>query len=459
MQSKDNYTNQELLERGWTNMSERLDRELPQVSKWDLPLYFTTSVSILVIAMLSLTHQHDQPQQVTPLALVEQADQEVVLQNTQAQNTQADTNEETLSQEVSNQSILQSDKSLESQEAILSKTQKTKKENRKATQITETPQNFSRQSTPLLATSQTNRTTEQKSRPVIKLSGKHNPQEATTNAMVSIPINKSNLPTREISESRDKVKTQNSRTGGLTLLPRTPFWQIASLDLGVYFRLKKDMERRANAIKINKKRKLIPNLNVGYVYSFLAGSGVNVGFGMTHQLSEQSKFSLGYGLTYKHFGKVELSSLFNSSRNDLNSLGDSEINDEEVAANGTVDNQYSTKQFRTLITGGNQLALSISAGYRLRPRVSLGIGSTLLYQKFKTSSLMESIGLSEFNPQRDAEFDSLLESPYRVTLDLRASYHLTPRITLQPYWQIEPSKSKLRVNQIGIDFSFLLAQK
>jgi len=452
MQSNTISTDQQLLDRGWAEMSDRLDRDLPIRSKWEAPLYLISSLAILVLAVLSTTHHHDVP---TAGITDELTQIETVTlgkgQRSQQQHTTGDNQvaKEALSQVTVNEESSQTNETSSVISKDMPQTAVAKSIKTVATQNNNS-QNLSNTQAQTDLQFQ-NRSVPQQTE--IKIRNNKNGIDLAILAQLSIPIKPSqiltdqilNTKTHQVTRSKTRVdekvsirSNQESRQAinGLNYLPVRQHIDLLSTS--------KSPIDLSTEIDLPNQRILIPQLNAGYVYSFLAGHGFNVGFGLNHQMPSVKRLSLFYGLNFTHF----------QSDGKWSSLSTRELDSAVVFEGGqesstNIEDYGSLKYTKTTLSSINQLGLTVMAHYRCTPRLILGGGTSLIYQGVTTISQITASNLLVLD-------SSPLRDEVQLLLQLNGKYSLSPRLSLQPYWKIQPSKSELRTHQMGVDLSVLL---
>lgn len=434
-------TDRHLLERGWTDMSTRLDRELPIRSKWEQAIYGLVSLALLTLSIASLSHQHDdQPSLRDPLAVLEvaptaQVDNEM---NTELVASKFEkSTKEPSAEQITN--LASSEKNSNTSEQVKERSIQQIPVKAKLNQISQTKN--------IKATGITENQVKQSVRPVkktIRIRGNQRSQHSVMAAQLSIPVKSINLT----KETDLKTHTTHLALSEIQFLPLLQVKGFQSDQMPFDFN---------QEVSVPRQRKLIPELNVGYVYSFLGVSGYNLGFGLRHHLQSVNKLSLFSGLSFTHLGKVNAFSRTVDRSSDVGVFeGESESG--TGAANQTIVGQITVKNI-------NQIALKIGGEYRIAPRLSLSVGTSLISQLVSATFFEYDSNIVDHPDLVDnelkQEFDALqsdIENNYRMTLDLMGRIHVSPRLTLTPYWKIQPQQSPLRVNQVGLNLNLALTQ-
>lgn len=436
MQSKNISTDQQLLERGWAEMAKRLDEEPVGLTTWDLPIYFIMSLSLLALSYCTLSHSHV----IIPTQTLAQVESKSIAPSQKETQLALESNNSSTIQELAG----------DRQEEV--KQQRTMTEEVPYTQVKNQAQKVveSQDVDNRIVTTQT--PLNQSEEIIVKRRPGSSTIDPVIAAQLSIPVSPS-APT--VSHKIDYQMVQKNEFTARAVLVHEVIDKLDFIPTILSDGLAIDNESfmLKNTLNLPKRRSLIPDLKAGYAYSFLGKSGFNVGFGLNQSLKRASRLSLNYGVNFTYFGSVNTTNLFN------NRTADSilAISDGEENGVGAVNEALVGIQTDAI----SQVGLSTSAKYRITPRFSIALGPSLMYQKITATQselLVENSYLTDDQKVQYDEFVQELDDKYRMTIDLKGSWHITPRLSVQPYWKIQPVKSQLRTNQIGLDLSFALTQ-
>ena len=196
-------------------------------------------------------------------------------------------------------------------------------------------------------------------------------------------------------------------------------------------------------------RNITPFMSIGLLRSFIAEkTGFHIGFGLHHQIQSRPKLSLKYLLSTNYLPST--SSLdFNRDDEATYGVTDAPENEEEGMASDPSEDIITIDPQRDIDTY-YQLSASVSGYYRIHHRFSIGLGGSLTYQDFKLS-LAEELSLTN-----DRKIDTY--SQFAGIIHLSAPIHLTPRLSLEPYYQYQLTAGDIKANQAGLNLTFSLSR-
>ncbi len=427
-------------------MSSRLDRELPLTRRGQAPLYLVTSILLLGLAILNTMHHRHLPS--SNLSIEPDQLQSITLGKGHNAHTEYSlSSPEHVDQSTSPQTpLIQEDI-----DQVKQKEDSTYKD--RVSQTPQLPQSTSDQ-TAIHQTAIHQTTSPAK----ISIRGSRQGLDPFILSGLSIPIkpidisvSQSHTPSTSADHPQQVSQATSNHTGhigdhqevrqvipSLASLSRYPLSDLLSRSRG-------SLELSAQR-DVPKYRKFVPQLTVGYLYSRRAKRGFNVGFGLNHKLPRAQRLSISSNLIYSHLRQDGQwwSSLPKRELDNTVAIGGSDT--EESTTQEMED--YGSATSNTTITKINQIGLSLSTDYRISSRLSISVGSAYIYQQVKSTSNMTT---------NNHLVDSARSGDSQICMDLRMKYHLSSRLSLQPYWRIHPSRrSDLSINQLGLDLSFLL---
>ena len=437
MHYKEKHTDKELLESGWLQMHDRLDREMPEKKESDKWYFLAVALLMLLGSVLCLYHNHE----VEPNAIVQKTTQRIdkVLPNEKqaiqsvnqpnvSENLRADKSavtpqkvkEQDVKQEIAQPTVINHDLVIES-----SPTQIKNAANSVQPTSTFSKVNSSRHTTALTQTKQQ--------------SPSPSSQDILRNANLNLPlgtdIGQSTLPPSLAGDN-----TLGKFTEWISLSSVLP---IENIDLLVPQRSLPNAET-----ELPRLRTVTPFISLGVLRSFTTeATGLHIGFGLHQQIKSTPKLSIKYLLSTNYLPSTYRLS-FGEEDQASNVLSDVPDIEEEEVFNGPEEdtNINPVSDIDTYY----QVSASVVGYYRLHPRFSIGLGGSLTYQDFKLSSRVDVLQIQRDNIDIYTQFAG--------TAYLSAPMHLTPRLSLEPYYQYQLTSGDIKVNQVGLNLTFGLTR-
>lgn len=439
MHYNEQHTDQELLEMGWTQMSDRLDSEMPQKKESHPWMFFGIALLMLAGSVWHLQHNHD-TKDTSPILAT-------------ATTTNTDTQ---------NNATVKPNTTVESS---ITSTQEDVEEEVVSTHVNATPQ----KTTVKLPIKQS---IASQSRSVMVKETKVMAPSVASLPRVNLkqPSNRTftTIKTQDEPASNPILSTQVRKMVEETPINRNE--QIASIgflptaSVSIFDNYIESMLPQTE-VHISKNRSIKPFLSLGLLRSFTTeNSGAHIGFGIAHGFKSVPRLTMRYMLSTQYLLNSDFS--FANSDKDLASImidseGDIE-SDPESTGGGigdgeeVLENEFTNiDDFIDNIDREYQVGMSAVGYYRVSNRFSLGFGTSLIYQSFDFDG-SESDGngfISNASDQAGIDLNQFASLGY-ISLPI----HLNRRYSLEPYYQFQINQSDIKVNQVGVNLVLSLGK-
>ncbi len=425
MHYKEQHTDKELLEKGWLQMYDQLDIEMPQERKSDKWCFLLIAGLLLAGAIVHLQHTH----RIEPNAI---ATNEVVQYS--AENP---TFANVITPEVNEKLAIHSELNQEQAKNLQNKIQDPSIHPltslvKRSSQKTVTPAQARQAS---LAT--------QLYEKAIQRVDTHN---TTTTTHQRTKASASSYDSNELTYQQELLVSQAQETTRV-LVQSGP--QLPLLE-SLYITDKDDRPLpKVITTTFPRQRSVTPLLSIGLLRSVaIKTTGIYVGFGLNHHLKSRPKLSLRYLLSTNYL--PDNATIFGTSEEDA--LGvNSDVPDielEEEAINNPVENPTDNQGQHIDTENHYQLSASVVGYYRLYSRLSIGVGASLTFQDFKFSS--------RGGAYRDQDIKTY--NQFSGLVYVSTPIHLTPRLSLEPYYQYQLTAGEIKANQAGLNLTFGLTK-